>query len=299
MFNLSDRDTKLIMLLLIFAVIALPYVFYTRDTRADTEIQKAKNIQLQERYNQLLEMDKKRDFYLQETERLDKARDLVIETFPADIKSENYTMFIRNMEYNSVMNALDRMLEIEEDEELQRPGMRGIDGNSTIYVDSIGYGANDTIPISEEGAENMLTGIVNTSAMTYFCYYDGMKFLLKYLNGYYVTEEGEEVYIPDRMPAIYKAIDMTFDPETGVVDGAITYEQYAIAGSGRELEPVDIWPTLEELEMRGNEVEGIFGPLEQSVLFGRMNTEIAEDKILEQQTGELPVVENPDETTER
>ncbi len=51
--SMTDRDKKIVVILLIIAVIALPYVFYTKDTRADTETQKAVNVDLQARLEQL------------------------------------------------------------------------------------------------------------------------------------------------------------------------------------------------------------------------------------------------------
>ena len=55
--NMSDRDKKLILLMLVICVIVLPYVFYAKDTRQDTEIQKATNESLRERLAQLEEMN--------------------------------------------------------------------------------------------------------------------------------------------------------------------------------------------------------------------------------------------------
>lgn len=276
MFNLSDRDTKIIMILLIIAVIALPYVFYTKDTREDIEIQQAKNTQLEERYNQLQEMNKNREWYLAETARLDEARDELIASFPADIRPENYTMFLLNMEYNSTMNALEKMEEIAENEELQRPGMSGIDGNTTVFIDTVSYGDNDILPISEDGAENPLSGVVNTSQLTYYCYYDGLKYMLDYILNY-------------QDPMIYKSIDMAFDNSSGIVSGSISLDQYAIAGLGRELPPADIWPDLDEFDIRGNVEDGIFGPLDPESLHSRIE---AEELAAESAEEELPVVES-------
>ena len=60
--SLTDRDRKTILLLLIVAVIALPYTFYIQDTREDTEKVKAEIVTLTETYNRLNEMNQKRDF---------------------------------------------------------------------------------------------------------------------------------------------------------------------------------------------------------------------------------------------
>ncbi|MBR6156597.1 MAG: hypothetical protein IKQ27_06530, partial [Lachnospiraceae bacterium] len=78
MFNLSDRDTKLILGMLIICIIVLPYIFYSKDTKPDTEIQQAKNVQLQQRYDELQRMNEHREEYIAETKRLDAKRDEII-----------------------------------------------------------------------------------------------------------------------------------------------------------------------------------------------------------------------------
>ncbi|MCR5129138.1 MAG: hypothetical protein K6B69_13680 [Lachnospiraceae bacterium] len=288
MFNLSDRDAKIIMLLLIVAVIALPYVFYSKNTREDIKTQEAKNTQLEERYLQLQKMNENRQWYLDETARLDKERNNMIAKFPADVRSENYTMFLLNMEYNSQVKSLDEMQKIMDDEELQRPGMIGIDGNHTVFIDSVAYGSKDILPISEDGSDENLMGIVNTSAVTYFCYYDGLKYLIKYLNGYYdaTTEDG----IPDRDPLIYKSFDMAYNAESGVIEGSITLDQYAISGivegEERVLPPAEIWPDLDEFEIRGNEEDGVFGPLDPEALMQRIEWQMEDEEEEEDQARE-------------
>jgi hypothetical protein len=95
-----------------------------------------------------------------------------------------------------------------------------------------------------------------------------MKYLTRYLNGYY--QETQDDAMPDRDPMIYKALDMTFDPQTGVIKGSITMQQYAITGLDRELPAAEIWPDLDEFENRGNEEDGIFGPLDPEVIQNRI-----------------------------
>lgn len=255
---MSDRDKKIILFLLILMVTILPYVFYIKDTKVATETTLVEVDTLQARYDELKAMDAKRGDYIEDTERMHQERDIIVASFPADIRRENYAMFLLQTEYSS-----DVLLNEETGElELEFP----------IIFDTAAFGANIEVPISSESmgdaaadpsatpAEPLDTdfvAITNSSALTYNCYYGGMKYLLEYLMEY-------------EDPMIYSQIDMMMDPDTGVVSGAMTLDQYAIAGPDRELAPVDftiqlggenVDLDLDELEMRGNEDVGIFGPI--------------------------------------
>lgn len=235
---MSDRDKKIILFLLIVAVIALPYVFVIKEKRIETEAVKAQNIELQARLDYLNELNEQRDFYISETERINKECAALINTFPADIRQENYTMFLLNTEYSSdlIMNEETGDLELE----------------YPIIISSVSYGTNDVYPIAEEYVEEgsgfAYNTVSNRSSFDYACYYDGLKYMLAYFMDY-------------KDPMTYRAITIDFDPATGICAGSITLDQYAISGEGRELENVEIWPDLDKIDLRGNEEVGIFGPV--------------------------------------
>lgn len=253
---MSDRDKKIIIVLLIVAVIALPYVFYIKDKKVETETLRVEITSLEERYNYLHDLDLNRETYLREIDEMHAERDEIVASFPADIRRENYAMFLLQTEYSS---------DVITDEETG--DVVGLE--FPIVFDTASFGVNIMTPISTDymggnvelnSAEPMDTdfvAITNTSALTYNCYYGGMKYLLQYLMDY-------------EDPMIYTQIDMAMDPETGIVSGAITLAQYAIAGPDRELDPVDFTIhvgkddlnlSLDKMEMRGNEEDGIFGPI--------------------------------------
>ena len=228
MSNLSDRDQKLVFLLLIFIVIFCPYFFVIKDKRVDTENLKAENKQLQERYEMLVEMNNDRDFYIAETEKMNKERDKIVEKFPADIKSENFTQFLLNTEYESL------------DEE----------GNWVypMWFKAATYGTNVMSAISSEDTDTGLVAVVRDSVVSYqVADYPSSKEMLKYLMEF-------------KDPMIYRTITMEFDPVTGNIIGEMTLEQYAIIGNDRELKPVVIDPKVEDAYGRGNEEVGDFGP---------------------------------------
>lgn len=251
---MSDRDKKIIIFLLIVAVIVLPYVFYIKDKKVETQTLQVEIDSLQERYNQLKIMDDNRETYLREIDEMHARRDEIVASFPADIRRENYAMFLLQTEYSS---------DVIEDEETGEKKLEfpivfdtasfGVNIETPISTDSMGGAVLDSV----EPMDTDFVAITNASALSYNCYYGGMKYLLKYLMDY-------------EDPMIYTQIDMAMDPETGIVSGTITLAQYAIAGPDRELDPVDftihvgkddLHLDLDENEMRGNEEVGIFGPI--------------------------------------
>ncbi len=276
MFNLSDRDTKLILGMLIICVILLPYLFYSKDTREDTEVQKGRNIQLQERYNQLQAMNEHRDEYIAETKRLDAKRDEIIASFPANILPENTTMLLHNMEQDSLILTDENMDKIAEEglPEDMDLAMLGLYGDSMIWFDSTSYGINDILPISEEDTEDSIKGIVNQTGLTYKCFYDGMKFIL-------------DEFLNNNDPMIYREFSAEYDNETGMLEGSIKLEQYAISGPGRELAQAQTTPDNYGHEIiHGNLPYGVFGPLSDDAMWGR-RTMILQQMMLMEEAGNL------------
>ncbi len=249
---MKDNEKKALLFVGIVSVIALPYFFYSKQAKIDTETIKAENDALQTRYDQLLEMNANREFYLSEIERYNKERDEIIAMFPSDIDQAKYTMFLLNTEYSSITKN-------EETGEFE-----------WVYpfrFDSVGYGNNLATPISGEEAETNYVAISNTSTLTYRTYYDGMKYMLEYLMEY-------------EDPMIYRGFTADMDRDTGIVTGTIMLAQYAVQGGDRPFTPVsfesnfdglkysfdvDQYGILDSdfplLELRGNEEVGIFGPV--------------------------------------
>lgn len=263
---MSDRDKKIIVVLLIAMILILPYVFYIKDTKVNTETVNVEITTLQARLDYLDMLNNRRGDYEKETERLNGERDDIIASFPAGIAPENYTMFLLQTEYSS------KLVPLEETEyytfSAATSGKAADEDGQTvtqlqypILFDNVSYAPNMETPISSEEMETD-TGYValtNSSALTYRCYYGGVKYLLKYLMDY-------------KDPMIYRSISMQFDAETGIMTGAIQLDQYAVAGADREFPDVNFIINVDGQKidmgltgsMRGNEdaQAGIFGNLE-------------------------------------
>ena len=277
---MKDNEKKALLFVGIVSVIALPYFFYSKQAKIDTETMKAENDALQTRYDQLLEMNQNREFYLSEIERYNKERDEIIALYPSYIDQAKYTMFLLDTEYSSVTKN-------EETGEY--------DWVYPFRFDSVGYGANMETPISGEEAETEYVALTNVSTLTYRTYYDGFKYMLEYLMEY-------------EDPMIYRGITADMDRETGVITGTILLAQYAIEGNGKDFAPVsfesnydglkyswdiDKYGNLDSefplLEMRGNEDVGIFGPVLAPVLLDEEETDAeapAEDTVDEEAADE-------------
>ncbi len=255
---MSDRDKKIIIILLILMVTILPYVFYIKDKKVATETTLVEVETLQARFDELNAMNEKRGFYEDEIVRMHDERDAIVATFPADIRRENFAMFLLQTEYSSDVITDEETGEMSLEYPIIFDAVAfGVNINTQISSDSMGVG-DDSTAMPAEPMDTEFVAITNSSALTYRCYYGGMKYLLQYLMDY-------------KDPMIYTQIDMAMDTETGIVSGAITMEQYAIAGPDRELENVnftihvgkdDVNLDLDKNDLRGNEEVGIFGPIE-------------------------------------
>ena len=276
---MKDNEKKALLFVGIVSVIALPYFFYSKQAKIDTETINAENDALQARYDQLLEMNQNRDFYLSEIERYNKERDEIIAQFPSDIDQAKYTMFLLNTEYSSIQKN-----EETGDYEWVYP----------FRFDSVGYALNEVTEISSEEAETGYVALTNTSTLTYRTYYDGMKYMLEYLMEY-------------EDPMIYRGFTAEMDKTTGVISGTIQLAQYAVQGGDRPFTPVSfesdfngykysfdideyglIGGDFPMLEMRGNEEVGIFGPFDI----------VYDDEEVEEENGDADAEATAEDTAE-
>jgi uncharacterized protein YaaQ len=273
MLGLSDRDSKIILVLLIIAIVVLPYVLYTKNLRADTELIKSENVDLKARLEELQEMNKNREFYIAETERMQKERDELIASFPAEIGQENYTMFLQYLEVNSILKANENELAMQEDDDDETPpfGYKGIEGNTTFLIGSVGYNDNDYIQIGEDSDSNLM-GVINDSTLAFKCYYDGFRYMLDYILNY-------------EDPMIYKNLKVEYDPDSGQLEGEMMIEQWAIAGNGRKLDPVPVFEDIDELDMRGLDTN-LFGPLSPDSLYKHQVFELYLEELGEEEEDE-------------
>lgn len=218
--KLKDRDIKILLLLLIVAIIALPYVFFIKPTNEKIDGLTAEIKTLSERQAYLQALDANREYYLNSIEVLNKSRDQLIANYPGGIKQENTIVFLRNLELTNPLAML-----------------------------VISFGDVGEIPVADayvdqDGVEHeALTALAQTNTINFMGTYEDMKTMLAFFNNY-----------EERM--VVSAISMDKN-EAGLLEGTFVVNQYAVLGTGKELAPANI-PTVEHgvTDVFGNFIEG-------------------------------------------
>ena len=96
--KISDRDKKLIMLVLLAAIIALPIVFFIKPKNEAIKSLDTELVSLNERYSYLKTLSEKQPFYESEIARLNEERGEMLLGFAPGIRQENIIMFLRGLE---------------------------------------------------------------------------------------------------------------------------------------------------------------------------------------------------------
>lgn len=218
--KIKDRDVKILLLLLIVAIVVLPYLLFIKPTNEKIDGLTAEIQTLSERQAYLQALDQNRDYYLKSIEVLNSARDELIANYPGGIKQENTIVFLRNLELTNPLSML-----------------------------VIAFGDVTSIPVADayvdqNGEEHeALTALAQTNTINFTSTYEEMKSMLAYFNNY-----------EERM--VVSAISMD-KKETGLLEGTFVVNQYAVLGTGKELAPAKI-PTVEHgvVDVFGNFIEG-------------------------------------------
>lgn len=204
--KISDRDKKLILFVLLVAVIALPIFLFIKPKNDKIKALDDELVSLNERYNYLKDLSEKQPEYEAEIARLNAERDQIIDDFPGGVLFENTVMFLRNTEIHFDEDFRALTMSFAEDEETEITEAR---------VNTAGE--------YEEG----LTAIKATTTVTYCGEYEQVREFINYIFTYKDT-------------MILSLMTADLDPETNMIKGTFTLDQYAISGNGKEVKRTDI-----------------------------------------------------------
>lgn len=206
--KISDRDKKIIVIVFIALVVALPYLLLIKPTNEKITAVEGEIATLQTRYDELKVMEEQRGFYESEIARMNKESDEIIANYAPGIRQENVIMFLRGLELNI-----------------------------PIEMSSISFGGNAVTPIlagTTDEAGNVI-GAINAvktqSSVAYTCEYQNIKDFLAYI----IANEEEN---DERMVA--STVNISYDSATGKVAGSFVLDQFAVTTDGRELAPAII-----------------------------------------------------------
>lgn len=229
--QLSDKDKKLLLVLGIILILALPYVFVVQPFLDKTETAQAAITTLSSRYEYLLGLNSNKNTYLKKTEIYRNESQEMLDSFPAGIEQEATLMFIHNMEkLNSVRlhqvgfkeNTVAPMQQSSAAQETAQPNTEaqpnaGAQPNTEAQPDNtadIGITPDGTIPI-----------YMVSSTSVQFAYEISYSDFADFLN--YIEQYSDRVVISD--------FTAQYSWDYDIVSGTFVLNQYAIMGEGRSM----------------------------------------------------------------
>ncbi len=224
--RLSERDLKAVLGLIMLLVAALAYFIGFKVFLSSAAVTKLENADLEVRLNELKEKDRNKQATIKQTEEYNKKIQDIVMNYPSKVTPEKVFYDMYNLDkalgktsYTSVVAEMN--------------GLFYPEGNSdTTQEDQ----SNAEQP-SEEAQESVKQGFTSDGVVTVYktqvttqvknLSYQSLKDMVKNVNEY-----------DGRMTM--DSLNLTFSKESGLLEGTIVYELYALEGSPKEYVVPDI-----------------------------------------------------------
>ena len=240
--SISTRDKKILLMFSGVAVFAAGYFFGYRPQMSKAEEIETASVPLETRLNELLEMAKNKEFYVEETSRYNQEVSDYVAQFPADVKEEDGILLARDME-----NTLD--MEVSNIGISTRNFIASLDGSTEEEIgelvdQTLSEKANeqtqeqiDEIEGTDTKAEEALADATEaavsdaadlTDLTVLFRRLDTLQF-----NGTYDSLKDAVDYLASRSGRMtLDSVDASFDASTGNLIGTITVNMFSMTGTG-------------------------------------------------------------------
>ena len=240
--SISTRDKKILLMFSGVAVFAAGYFFGYRPQMSKAEEIETASAPLETRLNELLEMAKNKEFYVEETSKYNQEVSDYVAQFPADVKEEDGILLARDME-----NALD--MEVSNIGISTRNFIASLDGSTEEEIgelvdQTLSEKANeqtqeqiDEIEGTDTKAEEALADATEaavsdaadlTDLTVLFRRLDTLQF-----NGTYDSLKDAVDYLASRSGRMtLDSVDASFDASTGNLIGTITVNMFSMTGTG-------------------------------------------------------------------
>lgn len=240
--SISTRDKKILLMFSGVAVFAAGYFFGYRPQMSKAEEIETASVPLETRLNELLEMAKNKEFYVEETSKYNQEVSDYVAQFPADVKEEDGILLARDME-----NTLD--MEVSNIGISTRNFIASLDGSTEEEIgelvdQTLSEKANeqtqeqiDEIEGTDTKAEEALADATEaavsdaadlTDQTVLFRRLDTLQF-----NGTYDSLKDAVDYLASRSGRMtLDSVDASFDASTGNLIGTITVNMFSMTGTG-------------------------------------------------------------------
>lgn len=240
--SISTRDKKILLMFSGVAVFAAGYFFGYKPQMSKAEEIETASVPLETRLNELLEMAKNKEFYVEETSKYNQEVSDYVAQFPADVKEEDGILLARDME-----NTLD--MEVSNIGISTRNFIASLDGSTEEEIgelvdQTLSEKANeqtqeqiDEIEGTDTKAEEALADATEaavsdaadlTDLTVLFRRLDTLQF-----NGTYDSLKDAVDYLASRSGRMtLDSVDASFDASTGNLIGTITVNMFSMTGTG-------------------------------------------------------------------
>lgn len=236
--KLSERDTKLLIVLVGVLLLGMSYLFGYSKFNAKKDTIESEIQTLEDRYNKLSVMDARRAEYVNEVDEFDKSIQKIEEKYPSAVTTENEMVFITKL--REYCGATIPATSYVEDEVFYTPMdmVSGADSQDTSTEeakeeDTSAEASNENDTSGEQKAEEnkeVASGIVGHRAVTTLSFVVGnlgLKKMIKYINEW----------------PLRKTVDnftVSYDGTTGMLTGTLSYNSYFITGANCVFEPLEM-----------------------------------------------------------
>ena len=240
--SISTRDKKILLMFSGIAVFAAGYFFGYRPQMSKAEEIETASVPLETRLNELLEMAKNKEFYVEETSRYNQEVSDYVAQFPADVKEEDGILLARDMENTLDMEvsnigistrdfiaSLDGSTEEEIGELIDQTLSEKANEQTQEQIDEIEGTDTKAEEALADATEAAVSDAANLTDLTVlFRRLDTLQF-----SGTYESLKDAVDYLASRSGRMtLDSVDASFDASTGNLMGTITVNMFSMTGTG-------------------------------------------------------------------
>ena len=240
--SISTRDKKILLMFSGVAVFAAGYFFGYRPQMSKAEEIETASVPLETRLNELLEMAKNKEFYVEETSKYNQEVSDYVAQFPADVKEEDGILLARDMENTLDMEvsnigistrnfiaSLDGSTEEEIGELIDQTLSEKANEQTQEQIDEIEGTDTKAEEALADATEAAVSDAENLTDLTVlFRRLDTLQF-----SGTYESLKDAVDYLASRSGRMtLDSVDASFDASTGNLTGTITVNMFSMTGTG-------------------------------------------------------------------
>lgn len=224
--KISKRDIYLLIGFAGVLAAVCSFFFVFQPLMEKTEVMMNENINLQAQVVQLTEWSNNKDFYISETERMEKEIKDIYQVFPVDVKEEDCILAAINQELVAPMDVVSMTIEPKVEVDFSSY-IANTQNNTEIIVSENTTTDETSADASATDATAQTTPTIGTlqnrqATMNYEVSYDGLKRSVKN-------------YVAQTNRMAIESMTVAYDDTTGLLIGSTTINMYCVPGQeGKE-----------------------------------------------------------------